>query len=293
MFVKADYLENSDDYRWFAWAFFVFLTPMKKWLPLIFPLCFGMAFAAETVDGVRRQIQTVNDETVREKKLHAEEKKRHEDFIKSGREKVVSLNNQKKALRAEIDSMKAEVKRLNEARNKSAGVARWYESRKQKYAQELADVIEELAPYFEADFPYRENEAAASLRELAAELRKGIVSPDDALGRTLEVFMERIRMGYTTESWDGHLTVPESNRQLQGKFFRFGAVAAIFESVDQAEYYWLSRTENVYRWEKIPESLELRAQIKDAMRVAEGKTAPRIVKIPVSTGKSGNGEVAK
>ncbi len=259
---------------------------MKIWLFLLFSICIGFSFAAETVDGVRRQIQSVNDETSREKKLHAEEKKRHEDFVKSGREKVVSLNNQKKALRAEIDSMKAELNRLNDARNKSAGVARWYEGRKQKYAQDLSRVIEELVPYFEADFPYRESEAAESLKELAAELRKGLVSPDDALGRTLEVFMERIRMGYTTETWDGFLSDPETSKQMQGKFFRFGAVAALFESSDQNEYYWLDRAGGVYRWVKVPASIEIRAQVKDAFRVAEGKAAPHIVRIPVPAGNA-------
>ena len=36
-------------------------------------------------------------------------------------------------------------------------------------------------------------------------------------------------------------------------------------------------------WKKIPESLELRADVKDAFRVAEGKSAPHIVKIPISS----------
>ncbi len=256
---------------------------MKKCFFLCLIFCCGVAFSAETLDGVRRQIQTVNNETAREKKLHADEKKRHEDFIRSGREKVVSLSNQKKALRADIDAMKAELSRLNEARNKSSGVSRWYDSKKAKYAQELAVVIEELVPFFESDFPYRASETAESLREMAMELKKGVIAPDDALGRVLEVFVDRIRMGYTTESWDGYLTDAESGRQMQGKFFRYGAVAAMFESADQSDYYWLDRVNGVYSWKKIPESLELRADVKDAFRVAEGKSAPHIVKIPISS----------
>ncbi len=256
---------------------------MKKFLPLFFILSLGVTFAAETADGVRRQIKVVNEETAREKKLHADEKKRHEDFIKSGRDKVVSLNNQKKSLRSEIETMKAELARLNEARNKSLGVAHWYESRKQKYAQDLAKVIEGLAPYFEADFPYRATETSESFKEMASELRKGVIAPDDALGRVMEVFMERIRMGYTTEFWDGYLTDTETGKQMQGKYFRYGAVAAIFESADQTEYYWLDHANGAYHWKKVPASLELRAKVKDAFRVAEGKAAPHIVRVPVPT----------
>ena len=257
---------------------------MKRILRLFLILSLGVAYAAETVDGVRRQIKTVNEETSREKKLRADEKRRHEDFIKSGRDKVVSLNNQKKSLRSEIATMKAELARLNEARNKSAGVAHWYETRKQKYAQELAKVAEDLVPYFEADFPYRATETAESFKQMASELRKGVVAPDDALGRILEVFMDRIRMGYTTESWDGYLTDAETGKQMQGKYFRYGAVAAIFESADQTEYYWLDHVNGAYKWKKLPSSLEVRAQVKDALRVAEGKAAPHIVRIPVPTG---------
>ncbi len=259
---------------------------MNRLFCLIFLLGLGLAFSAETVDGVRRQIKAVNEETAREKKLHAEERERHEAFVRSGREKVVMLNNQKKSLRAEIDSMKAELSRLSDARNKSAGVIRLYESRKQKYAQDLAQEIESLVPSLESDFPYRVSQAVENIRETAAELRKGIISPDAALSRTLEVFFERIRMGYTTESWDGFLSDPETGREYSGKFFRFGAVAAIFESRDGNDYFWLSRSsDDNFCWTRVPEDLEFRASVKDAIKVAEGKTAPHIVKIPVSSPK--------
>lgn len=258
---------------------------MKKLIPLFLLVGLGCAFSAETVDGIRRQVKAVNEETAREKKLHAEERERHEAFVRSGREKVVLLNNQKKSLRAEIDSMKAEIARLSEARNKSAGVIRLYESRKQKYSRELASEIETLIPLFEADFPYRVSETVENLRETAAELRKGVISPDDALARTTETFLERIRLGYTTESWDGFLADPETGREYSGKFFRFGAVAAIFESRDGNDCFWLRKTDDGYRWKKAPETLEFRADLKEAMRVAEGKTAPHIVRLPVSSPK--------
>lgn len=261
---------------------FCIFARMNRLLSLILLLGLGIAFSSETADGLRRQIKTVNEETVREKKLHAEERERHEAFVRSGREKVVLLSNQKKTLRAEIDSMKAELSRLSDARNKSAGVIRFYESRKQKYAQDLAQEIENLIPGIETDFPYRTSQAVENLRETASELRKGFISPDDALSRTMEVLLERIRMGYTTESWDGFLSDPETGREYSGKFFRFGAVAAMFESRDGNACFWLRHSGENFHWTKVPEDLEFRASVKDAMKVAEGKTAPHIVRIPVS-----------
>jgi len=257
---------------------------MKKNFLLFVLLCAGAIFADETVEGVRREIKTVEAEAAREKSLHAAEQKRHEEFIESGRSKVVSLNTQKKALQAEIDSMRAEVSRLAQAREKEAGVIRWYESRKAKYAADLAKEIDALAPYLESDFPYRASESAESIRETASELRKGFISPDNATGRVMEVFLERIRMGYTTEIWDGFLKDPRDGRELSGKYFRYGAVAALFESADGADIYWLDHSNGLYSWVPLGENLTLRAQVKDALKVAEGKAPPHIVVIPV-TGK--------
>ena len=100
---------------------------MKSYIPkflFCLGLCSVMAFAQETVESVRRQIKAVEAETSREKSMHDAEKKRHAEFIEVGRKKVQALATQNKTLKAEIDSLKAELNHLSDARQKTMGTIR-------------------------------------------------------------------------------------------------------------------------------------------------------------------------
>ena len=229
------------------------------------------AFAQETVESVRRQIKAVEAETAREKSLHDTEKKRHAEFVEVGRKKVQALAAQNK---------------IAEARQKTAGTVRWFEGRKAKYGETLAKVIDSLAPVFESDFPYRNEAAVKSVQEIAGQLHKGLIEADDALNRTLEVFYDRIRLGYTTEVYKGFLQVDA--RSVPGTYLRYGAVESIFVSNDGNDVLWLSRgADGTYRWNNVSDNLAMRTALKDVMKVAEGKTAPRLVTIPVVVPKEG------
>lgn len=262
---------------------------MKSFFPKILvclALCSVMGAAQETVESVRRQIKAVEAEAAREKNMHDAEKKRHAEFVEVGRKKVQALASQNKTLKAEIDSLKAELKHIAEVRQKTMGTVRWYESKKTKYNEAFANVIDSLLPVFESDFPYRNEETLNSVKEIAEQLHKGVIEADDALNRTLEVFYDRIRLGYTTEVWKGFL--PVDARSVPGTFLRYGAVAAIFVSNDGNDVLWLSRSaDGAYVWKNVSEDLAMRSALKDVMKVAEGKTAPRLVSIPVAFPKEG------
>ena len=253
-------------------------------------LCLGLsgvfAVAQETVESVRRQIKAVEAETAREKSMHDAEKKRHAEFVEVGRKKVQNLSAQNKTLKAEIDSLKVELKKISNARAKTNGSIRYFEGRKTKYADSLATVIDSLVPFFESDFPYRTDEAVKNIQEIASMLHKGVIETDDALNRTMEVFYDRIRLGYTTEVWKGFLQV--DTRNVAGTYLRYGAVASIFVSNDGNDVLFLTRNGAGYAWKNVSEDLTMRTILKDVMKVAEGKTAPRLVTIPVSFPKEAN-----
>jgi len=252
---------------------------MKK-LFFICVMAISYTMGQESVESVRRQIKAVQAETAREVNLHNEEKKRHSDFIEVGRKKVVALNSQNQSLKAEMDSMKVELSRLKEARQKALSSSRFYENKKIKYQEALALAIDSLQHLFQTDFPYKNEDAVNSVSEIAAQLKKAHISSSDALARTVEVFLERIRMGYTTEVWKGSL--PLSTRTVHGTYMRYGAVASIFVSLDGQEVFWLTRSpENNYSWKEASQDMEMRTIIKEALKVAEGKTTPKIVPIPV------------
>lgn len=251
-------------------------------------LCLAGVFsqAQETVESVRRQIKSVEAETAREKSLHDAEKKRHSEFVEVGRKKVQALASQNKTLKAEIDSLKAELKNLADARQKAMGTVKYFENRKAKYGESLAKVIDSLVPVFESDFPYRNDETIKSVQEIANQLHKGLIEADDGLNRTLEVFYDRIRLGYTTEVYKGFLQVDARN--VPGTFLRYGAVSSVFVSNDGNDVLWLARTsDGGYSWKNVSDDLNMRSVLKNVMKVAEGKTAPRLVTIPVAIPKEG------
>lgn len=240
--------------------------------------------AQETVESVRRQIKSVEAETAREKSFHDAEKKRHSEFVEVGRKKVQALASQNKTLKSEIDSLKAELKNLADARQKAMGTVKYFENRKAKYGESLAKVIDSLVPVFESDFPYRNDETIKSVQEIANQLHKGLIEADDGLNRTLEVFYDRIRLGYTTEVYKGFLQVDARN--VPGTFLRYGAVSSVFVSNDGNDVLWLARTsDGGYSWKNVSDDLNMRSVLKDVMKVAEGKTAPRLVTIPVAIPK--------
>ena len=244
---------------------------------LLFLFAANISFAQESVSEIRRNIKTVNAETEREKNLTQAEAKRHSAFVENAKQKTVLLEVQEKELAGQIDSLKAEIEKLKGARQKALGTARYYENRKVKYGEDLAKTIDSLVLFIEQGFPYKNSEAAETLREISSQLRKSVISSEAAFGRAWEVMLERVRLGYTAEIWNGSLEL--EGKAIAGKFFRYGAISSIFISQNGEMVLWLNSKNN--RWENAGENLSLRTALKETMRVAEGKTAPKHSLIPI------------
>jgi hypothetical protein len=251
-------------------------------MPCLFLLIFALAstlFAQDnSIAEIRRNIKSVNAETEREKNLMQAEAKRYADFVANSKQKTTALENQERELLGQIDSLKAEIEKLKNARQKSLGTARYYEARKAKYSEDLAKTIDSLVLFVENGFPYKNSEAADALREISSQLKKSVISSEAAFVRVWEVMLERARLGYTAETWNGKLNL--DGKAIAGKFFRYGTVASIFTSQNGETVLWLNNKTG--KWENAGENFALRTAIKETMRVAEGKTAPKLSPVPVS-----------
>jgi hypothetical protein len=157
------------------------------------------------------------------------------------------------------------------------GTTRYYETRKAKYSEDLAKTIDSLVLFVEAGFPYKNSEVAESLQEISSQLKKAVISSEVAFGRAWEAMLERVRLGYTAETWAGNLDL--DGKIIAGKFFRYGMVASIFVSQNGETVLWLNGKTG--KWENTGENFALRAAIKETMRIAEGKTAPKLSPIPI------------
>jgi len=232
-------------------------------------------FAQESVAEIQRNIKTVKAETEREKGLTDTEAKRHAAYVENAKQKTAIFEAQTKELSEQIDSLKVEIERLKNARQKALGTARFFENRKAKYIEDLALTIDSLVIFVERGFPHKNTEAADALREISSQLKRGVISPEAAFGRAWETMLERVRLGYTAETWNGNLEA--EGKTIAGKFFRYGAVASIFISQNGETVLWL----NSGKWESAGDNITLRTILKETMRVADGKTAPKLTQIPI------------
>jgi hypothetical protein len=154
---------------------------------------------------------------------------------------------------------------------------RHFENRKTKYSEDLASTIDSLAVFVQHGFPYKNGEAADNLREISSQLRKSVISPEVAFSRAWEAMLDRVRLGYTAETWNGSLEL--DGKTIAGKFFRYGTVASIFISQNGETILWLNSQED--KWESAGENLAFRSALRETMRVAENKTAPKLSPIPI------------
>jgi len=238
-------------------------------LLLLLLISANFLFAQESISEIQRNIKAVKAETDREKNLMLEEAKRHSAFMENVKQKTAVFETQEKELLKQADSLKAEIENLKNARQKALGTARYYENRKVKYIEDLAKAIDSLALFAESGFPHKNKETAETLREISSQLKKELISPEAAFGRTWEAMLERVRIGYTAETWSGD----------GGKYFRYGLLSSIFISQNGETVLWLNSKTG--KWENVGENFALRSALKETMRVAEGKTAPKLTLIPI------------
>jgi len=249
---------------------------MRLSLLLLFIVASSL-FAQESLSEIQRNIKTVKAETEREKTLMQEEAKRHSAFMENAKQKTAVFETQEKELLRQVDSLRVEIENLKNARQKALGTARFYENRKAKYIEDLAKAIDSLSLFAENGFSHKNNEAAETLREISSQLKKDLISPEAAFGRAWEAMLERVRIGYTAETWSGNLEF--ENKTIAGKFFRYGLISSIFISQNGETVLWLNSKSG--KWESVDENFALRSALKETMRVAEGKTAPKLSLIPI------------
>lgn len=259
---------------------FFILCAMKKYFFGLIMIWAALGWGQENLRDIQRQIKTVRAEKERETQLHQQESSRHQSFLKAMEKKQANLQNQTTTLQQQIDSLKAEIDRLDESKRKAFQTVQWFESRRVQYQKSLANTLDSLVPFLAEDVPFKRQEDMESLQEIAVQLRQGTLFPEEALGRAFDLMMERIQMGFDTETWSGFLNV--QHRTLPGKYVRYGAIAAVFVSQDGEEVFYLSHENDQYLWKEVSHDLQLRTLFKDALKVAEGKAPPSLVMLPFS-----------
>lgn len=267
------------DYNGSFWRPPFVLHRAKGW-PLLFLLLllFQPLYAQEEGE-LNRQIRLVKEEIQREKALRQRENERDVAFQKTAKERLKRLQNERAIAVAQAESLQVELKRVDELRLKQRATARWYGKRHDDHRKFLARYVDSTVAFVQNDFPYNQEERLRSLKSLKELLEEGSISPEEGTDRLWGVWLSLLKLGGSVENWPGSLMSEQG--ELSGRYLRLGAVWMGFVSDDGRQLYLLSPADAGWRWRPLHDESELRAALRQALKVSEGKRAPALVLLPI------------
>lgn len=241
--------------------------------------------AQETLSSVQRELDRVEKEIEREKELHKTERKRAADFESEKAAKQKALQDQIRLTQDKIDSLKGQLVR---ARNQKAVLKNQtaaYEGRHKEFQKALSKAIRDRAAVLKTDFPYQREKRVSDLEELAIALDNGVVNVEDGLGRFFTLLQASLDFAYDTEVYRGSYKATDGSDH-EGSYVRMGAVLLAFASEDGRTAAFLARDAGgAWSWKDADLSPEVKADIMTAVKVAQGKVAPQLVKLPFQAPK--------
>ncbi len=249
---------------------------------------FTPALSQETLSGIQRELTRVEREIEREKKLHNEEKTKSAEFEKRKAEKEMAVKDQIKSMNDKISLLNSKHAQLKKQRASLKAGIKSLEVKRQEFGLFVAEKALEAAGFFKKDFPYQREKRAAVLEDLATGIKSGAIEPEEAVTRFFAVMEDAISMGYDAEVYSGTYRT-NKGKVTDGRYLRLGTALMAFNSLDGKVVAYLLETDSAYAW--VDEDLDLatRQNIKKAIGVAEGKSAPELVNLPFSAPRATKG----
>ncbi len=136
-------------------------------------------------------------------------------------------------------------------------------------------MIEALEAFVKLDIPFLPDERATRMKTLRETLDRADVADSEKFRQVLEAYRVENEYGRSIEPYPGRIEIDGKERSVN--FLRVGRILLMYQSPDgKAIGYWNRFNK---KWEKLP--AEYRQSIKDALRIAQKKTAPNLVTLPV------------
>ncbi|HFE37848.1 MAG TPA: DUF3450 domain-containing protein [Gammaproteobacteria bacterium] len=166
-----------------------------------------------------------------------------------------------------LQSQKAEIESLN----RQLGTV---ESIKQGMAPMMLRMTAAIEDSIKSDVPFLLNERLARVERLKAVLANPNVSPAEQYRQVLNAFKIEVAYGQGLDSYEG---AHPSKPGMKVNFLRYGRVSLVYMTKDESDigYYDM----NSKTWQ--PVSGKKALEIRQAIRVAKGEAAPKIVMAPL------------
>lgn len=260
---------------------------LKAWL------CAGLLIAGlarpiqaqETLSSVQREMDRVEKEIEREKELHKSERKRATDFEAEKAAKLKALQDQIRLTQGRSDSLKGQLVRARGQKGSFKAQTSLYQGKQKEFAKALSKSVRDRAAALAKDFPYQAAKRASDLEELATALDNGVMPVEDGLGRFFTLLQGSLDFASDTEVYRGTYSATDGSA-WEGSYVRMGAALLAFASEDGLNAAWLARTPAGYVWNDKDLTPEVKNDILTAVKVAQGKTAPQLVRLPFSAPKA-------
>lgn len=256
-------------------------------------LCFAsMPQAQETLTSVQRDLDRVEREIEREKDLHKQERKRATEFDTQKAQRLQALKDQIAATNTRTDSLRREVDKARRKKSAQAGQSQFYAQKTSEFRKGMSEMLRRGATSLREDFPYQKEKRVSDWEELAKAVEENAVTPEDAVTRFAGLIAASLEFASSVEVYAGVYRTQGGN-DIEGSFIRIGAASMSFIAADGKVAAVLYREGAIWKWRDADLPTENRDQLIAALRVAQGKEAPRLVPLPfiVHTENSVNTEV--
>ncbi len=242
--------------------------------------------AQETLSSVQRELDRVERETEREKELHKQERARAAEFDKQKAARLAALQEQIVAADARIDSLKQRTEVERQRRASQRAIATQFQNRQKAFRANLDREIKAMAAWTESDFPYQRDRRVSEWKELAESNHEETLPVEEVLVRVFGLLQGSLDIGFDSETYPGTYSTTKGG-QYEGVYVRLGAVMMAFASTDNKVQAYLAKTPQGYVWRDTDLPSGVQKAISEAVRVAEGKEAPRLIPLPVEVASKG------
>lgn len=260
---------------------FVWLAGLTALLTATLILAFpAPSHSQETLSSVQRELERVEREISREQELHKAERARAAEFEKQKTARLQAIQEQLRASDDRIDSLKTRMEVERKRRAAQRGLAAQYVERQKAFRGHLDREIKAAIAWVEKDFPYQRERRLSEWRELAEANREATMPVEEVLLRLFGLTQASLDFAQNSEAYPGTYTSAKGETH-EGFYVRLGAVSMVFSSTDGQAQAYLAKTADGYAWRDEGLPGETRSAIRNAVSVAQGREAPRLVPLPV------------
>jgi hypothetical protein len=145
-------------------------------------------------------------------------------------------------------------------------------------------MIAAIEQFVALDVPFLLEERTERIAELRKLMNRADVSNAEKYRQIMEAYQIENEYGRTIESYRG--TVDLAGRETTVDFLRFGRIALVYQSLDQADSgVWNQQTRS---WDPLDSSY--RSAIRQGLRIARKQAAPDLIRLPLAAATDARGE---